>query len=275
MPELPEVETIFSEIHQKFLKKKIKKVVLHTSKLRWIIPKNLPALLKDQSFQNIARRGKYLLFYTQNGSMIIHLGMAGSLRISEHNKKPIPYERVTILFDDNTTLSLVDPRKFSACLWTNEDPLLHPLLKTLGVEPLTKDFNADYLFEKIKNRKIPIKQLIMDSKIVTGVGNIYASESLFVAKLPPLKPANTLTISQITNLVAAIKKVLKLAIKNGGTSIRDYTKSDGSNGNFQNKLYVYGKENKPCKTCGTLIKRSRHGQRSTFYCPKCQFDQNM
>ena len=271
MPELPEVETISRELGAKILHKKIRKVVIYQSKLRWLIPENLPGLVQGATFQKIERRGRYLLCRTETGTMILHLGMSGHLCYSaERPHLPAKHEHLTIYFADNTVLAFIDPRKFGACLWTEEDPLLHQLLNNLGPEPLTDNFNAAYLATKIKNRKVPIKQLIMDNKAVVGVGNIYANEALFQAKINPLTPAQQLTSFEVKTLVAAIKQVLETAIKTGGSSIRDYKKSDGSTGSFQKHFAVYRQENQPCKVCGTLIKKIRQAGRSTFYCANCQ-----
>lgn len=270
MPELPEVETIKRGLEPRILHKKITKVIILQSQLRWEIPQILTNVLLNDSFQSLNRRGKYLLCFTSKGTLIFHFGFTGSLQVLPSDFPFQAHEHLRINFNDNTSLCYTDPRKFGACLWTVEDPTSHPLIKVLGIEPLTADFNAEFLFEAVKKRKAPIKQLIMDSHIIAGVGNIYANEALFEAKIHPLIPAQNLSKSQCVELVNSIKIILNIAIQKGGTTIRDYINSEGKSGYFQQELKVYGRRGQPCKYCHTPINEMRLAQRSTFYCPKCQ-----
>jgi formamidopyrimidine-DNA glycosylase len=270
MPELPEVETICRGLKPQILNQPIQQVLVYQSTLRWPIPKNLNALLQGECFYEINRRGKYLLFVSHKGTVIVHLGLSGRLLILPAMHKKLLHEHLAIRFNNQKALCFIDPRKFGAFLLTKENPLSHALLKDLGPEPLTAEFNSTYLHEKIKHRKIPIKQLLMDGHIVAGIGNIYANEALFAAKINPLHPANKLSNNDIETLTHVIKNVLKSAILKGGTTIKDFLSHDGEIGRFQYELKVYGRGGKPCYTCKTAIKEIRLGQRSTFYCPTCQ-----
>jgi len=270
MPELPEVETTRQGIIPQVLNQTITSVVVNQYDLRWPIPKTLKVTLTGVTIKEITRRGKYLLFKTCAGTLIIHLGMSGRLLIMPQKHTLAKHEHVNINLANNYTLCYIDPRRFGAILWTKENPHEHKLLKHLGVEPLEREFNGAYLFSQTQKRKTTIKQLIMDSHIVTGVGNIYANEALFLAGINPGLPANSINKKQCDLLVKSIKKILIKAIKKSGTTIRDFATSNGKPGGFQNSLQVYGRTNNPCKKCHTPIKEIRLGQRSTFFCPKCQ-----
>lgn len=270
MPELPEVETICRGLRPHLLNQAIVKTEVLDAALRWPIPKDLPKKLTNLAFTNIFRRAKYLLFQTERGAVIIHLGLSGQLRILPTIHKPLLHEHLAIHFINKNALCLIDPRRFGTCLWTNEDPLTHPLLVDLGPEPLTPDFNLDFFFDVIKRKQIPIKQVLMDGRIVAGIGNIYANEALFMARIDPTKPAKKLAREEVETLVNAIKRVLTAAVAKGGTTIRDYITSDGSIGHFQQELKVYGRTGKPCPNCQKPIQEIRLAQRSTFYCPDCQ-----
>ena len=270
MPELPEVETICRGIASAIIDKKITSVDLNFPKLRWPVPKNLNQILACQKFNKIIRRSKYLLLTTKDGTLILHLGMSGKLVISAEAKKPEKHEHFRINFADGAILSFIDPRRFGAILWTDTNPFEHKLLKPLGPEPLTKDFSNSYLYVQAQRHKQAIKQFIMNSKIVVGVGNIYANEALFLAAINPHTPANKVTKTQYKILVTKLKNILAQAIKKGGTTIRDYATSEGKSGGFQNNLKVYGRTGEKCFVCKAIIQQTRQGQRSTFYCPRCQ-----
>ena len=270
MPELPEVETICRGLIASILKQKITDVCIHNFKLRLPISKNLPKILKKQSFQKISRRGKYILLQTKIGTLIIHLGMSGTLQIKNKNHVVAKHEHLNIYFENNLALCYTDPRRFGAILWTTKDPLKHRLLKDLGSEPLTKSFTADFLFTCAKSKKCSIKQFLMNNSVVTGIGNIYANEVLFAARINPLKKTNTLSLLQHKKLVTEIKKILQLAIKHGGTTIKDHTDSRGKKGSFQNKLKVYGKSGQLCPSCQTKLVTIKVGGRSTVFCSHCQ-----
>lgn len=270
MPELPEVETTCRGIEPHILNQIITDVVVRHPRLRWPIPKNLQTILVGEKILEINRRAKYILLQTKKGTLILHLGMSGHLRIVTKTTPVKKHDHVDIEFKNNKILRFNDPRRFGAVLWTNDSPLQHDLLKDLGVEPLTTDFSAKYLQEKARNRSVPIKSFIMDNKIVTGVGNIYATEALFVAKLHPLLPAKEVSLEALKKLVSAIKSILKTAIKNGGTTLKDFANSEGKPGYFSNHLQVYGRADEACFECGTQIEAVKIGQRTTSFCSHCQ-----
>ncbi|MCL5261647.1 MAG: bifunctional DNA-formamidopyrimidine glycosylase/DNA-(apurinic or apyrimidinic site) lyase [Gammaproteobacteria bacterium] len=270
MPELPEVETTRQGIIPKVINQTITSVVINQYDLRWPIPKTLKTALTGATIKQITRRGKYLLFETSSGTLLIHLGMSGRLLIQPKKHTFAKHEHVNIIIANDCALCYIDPRRFGAILWTKENPHEHKLLKHLGVEPLEREFNGTYLFNQTQKHKTTIKQLIMDSHIVTGVGNIYANEALFLAGINGRVPANSINKKRCDLLVKSIKKVLTKAIKMSGTTIRDFATSSGKPGGFQNALQVYGRTNNPCKKCHTPIQELRLGQRSTFFCPKCQ-----
>ena len=270
MPELPEVETTRRGIAPLITGKNIAELVLRTEKLRWPLDQNLCLLLPGQTILSVERRAKYLLLRTEKGTLILHLGMSGSLRIVPAETTENKHDHVDLIFADSSCLRFTDPRKFGALLWTEGNPLLHPLLVHLGPEPLADELTGDYLYQASRNRKIAIKAFVMDQKQVVGVGNIYASEALFGAGIDPRLPAGKIGRQRYKRLVDEIKQVLQQAISAGGTTISDFKQSDGKPGYFKQELRVYGCEHEPCRVCGQLIKAIRLGQRSTFFCAKCQ-----
>lgn len=270
MPELPEVETTLRGIQPHIENQKITAITVRHYGLRWPVPKNIHLLLRRQTIKQLERRGKYILIKIEKGTVILHLGMSGSLRILLHPLLAGKHDHIDITFENKKLLRFTDPRRFGAFLWTEEDPNLHPLLKNLGPEPLSKNFSGVYLWQQSKRRKISIKKLIMDNKIVTGVGNIYAAEALFAANIHPEAIACTLSEERLTKLVTSIKTILKAAIKKGGTTLKDFMKSDGKPGYFAFHLKVYGRAGLPCSHCQTILREKRLGQRSTVYCPLCQ-----
>ncbi len=271
MPELPEVETVRRGITPVVLHQRIQSITIRQPKLRYPIPSHLNTTLPGLHVCNITRRSKYLLLETELGSLIIHLGMSGRLHALKEATPPTKHDHVDILFENGICLRYHDPRRFGMILWTQDHPTQHPLLVQLGPEPLTDDFNADYLFAQAQKRKVPVKQFIMDSKVVVGVGNIYASESLFQAAIAPQKAAYTLSKSHCQVLVDEIKNVLHKAIIAGGTTLKDFSSADGKPGYFQQELFVYGREQQHCFKCHDgHIKKMTQGQRSTFYCSVCQ-----
>ena len=270
MPELPEVETTKRGIEPYVKGSKITKAVIRHFQLRWPVDKSLARKICHQYVLQVTRRGKYLLLRCDHGSLIIHLGMSGRLRILLAANKAQKHDHLDIEFANGYTLRYTDARRFGAVVWTDQDPLQHDLLINMGPEPLTTAFNVKYLLDKSKNKKLAIKNFIMDSHVVAGVGNIYAAEALFLAQLHPEQPAGQLTLAQAERLVAAIKNVLKKAIKKGGTTLRDYAQSDGNPGYFQQVLNVYGREKLPCRLCNSVLQLIRIGQRSTVFCPRCQ-----
>lgn len=270
MPELPEVETTRKGIAPYVVGKVVKDIIIRERQLRWPIPTTLKRSLKNQLIRKLRRRAKYLLFYTDNGCMILHLGMSGSLRVIDEKQAPEKHDHVDIIFETGRTLRFRDPRKFGSILWTKDDPMEHKLIKHLGPEPLSDDFQADYLYARSRKRTKAIKTFIMDSCIVVGVGNIYASEALYHAGIKPTQRAGKVSKAKYERLTIEIKNVLAHAIKKGGTTLRDFINGEGKPGYFKNELQVYDRAGDPCNCCKTPIKIIRQGQRSTFYCTKCQ-----
>jgi len=269
MPELPEVETTRLGLLPRLQGRALSRIVVRNPRLRWPVPCDLEARLAGLTLNSLARRGKYLLFGFGATTQIVHLGMSGSLRFAEPDEPAALHDHVDWLFDDGTLLRLRDPRRFGAVLWT-DDVAGHPLLAHLGPEPLTPAFDAAYLYAQCQRRHTAIKQIIMDARVVVGVGNIYASESLFHAGIRPATAARRLSRPACARLAAAIRQVLTAAIAAGGSSLRDYVHSSGDLGYFQLQTRVYDREGLPCKACGTTIRRIVQGQRASFYCPVCQ-----
>ncbi len=269
MPELPEVETTRLGLLPRLQGRTLERIVVRNPRLRWPVPDDLQSHLGGLVLNALNRRGKYLLFDFGPATQIVHLGMSGSLRFAGPDEPAALHDHVDWLFDDGTTLRLRDPRRFGAVLWT-ENVKRHPLLAHLGPEPLTPEFDAAYLHAQCQRRSASIKQVIMDAQVVVGVGNIYASESLFHAGICPTTAGRRLSRPACARLVAAIKQVLAAAIAAGGSSLRDYVASDGELGYFQLQTRVYDREGRPCKVCATPIRRIVQGQRASFYCPRCQ-----
>lgn len=270
MPELPEVETTCRAL-QPLLGSKITDVVVRHHQLRYPVPSVLSSVLRGSKLVTLKRRAKYLLFNYGHGTIITHLGMSGSLRITSAGIEPEKHDHVDFCFDTGACLRLRDPRRFGSILWTTDDPLSHSLLKKLGPEPFDSSFNGEYLYTQALKRTMPIKQFIMDGEVVVGVGNIYANEALFLAKINPLIKANKVSKIQINRLVKAIISVLTQAIESGGTTLRDFFHSDGRSGYFQQQLNVYGRAGQVCTNCKNgRVKEVRLGQRSTFFCTHCQ-----
>jgi len=270
MPELPEVETSRRGIEPYILKQTVTDVIIRQKKLRWTIPSTLKSQLTSQLIRQVDRRGKYILLRTDAGTVIIHLGMSGSLRILDKSVAAEKHDHIDICFSNNKVLRLRDPRRFGSVLWTKADPLKHKLIAKLGPEPLSDEFSADYLFSSSRNRKVAIKTFLMNSHVVVGVGNIYANESLFSAGINPKRLANKISLPRYEKLVEDIKVILQRSIEQGGTTLRDFTQQDGKPGYFQQTLAVYGRASEPCIQCGKPVKQITQAQRSTFYCTHCQ-----
>lgn len=271
MPELPEVETTVRGIRPHLVEKTIKNVLIRNKQLRWPVPSlTLQRILPTQNILSAKRRAKYILIETSAGILVIHLGMSGTLRMVSTDTRPQKHDHFDCVLDSGMILRYNDPRRFGAILWAGYQLDSLAVLKQLGPEPLSGDFHADYLLSRAAKRSVSIKQLIMDAKIVVGVGNIYASESLFLANIHPLLCAKDLTPKQAKALCAAIQKVLKAAIKKGGTTLKDFYQSDGKPGYFRHELKVYDREGLACSICRTPIASIVLGQRSTYFCPSCQ-----
>jgi len=273
MPELPEVETTRLGLIP-LLGQTVERVVIRNGSLRWPIPASLPGLLQGQALRKLTRRAKYILAHFDNGVLLLHLGMSGRICLLAQDEPAQKHDHFDICFANGQVLRLRDPRRFGAVLWAGQNPDEHMLLKVLGPEPLDDAFTAEYLHQHMRTRSAAIKTTIMDSHLVVGVGNIYASESLFRARIHPEKPARDLTLAECGRLVGEIKSTLLDALAAGGSSLRDFFGADGNPGYFQQQYFVYGRANdkggEPCRVCGMPIKMIRQGQRSTFYCPVCQ-----
>lgn len=270
MPELPEVETTRRAIAPYIEGKTITAVLVRNAGLRWPVPAELATILPGQRITSVDRRGKYLLVRCGSGTLILHLGMSGRLSVVPAATPAGKHDHLDIVVDD-LSLRFNDPRRFGTALWTgNEDPLQHGLLAKLGPEPLEKEFDSKYLFSKSRNRKVAIKQFIMDSHIVVGVGNIYANEALYRAGIRPERPAGKLSATDCRRLVMAISEVLRAAIAEGGTTIRDFRVGEEQAGYFAVQLKVYDRAGAPCPACGTPIDMHRQGGRSTYFCSRCQ-----
>jgi len=271
MPELPEVEVTRQGILTYVENQVINKIIVRQPKLRWPIPvKTLKNNLLNAKVHSLTRRGKYLLFEVESGYFLIHLGMSGYLRVLSNNHPPGKHDHFDLYFKNNHLIRFNDTRRFGAVLWLGEKPFEHKLLSQLGVEPLTKNFNQDYLYKKSRNIKTNIKTFLMNQKIVVGIGNIYANEALYSAGIHPLRAAASLDSPSFALLVTAIKKILHSAIRQGGTTLKDFSKADGKPGYFGQSLNVYGKSNHPCPQCNQLIQQQRVNQRSTYFCAQCQ-----
>jgi formamidopyrimidine-DNA glycosylase len=269
MPELPEVEITRRGIEPFVLGRTITGVTVRNPNLRWRVPRNIARHLVGRQVNRVLRRGKYLLLECKGGSLILHLGMSGSLRVIDSGVPPRKHDHVDLLFGDKT-LRLRDPRRFGAVLWNEGEAKRHHLLETLGVEPLGKEFSPDYLYRATRGRNITIKQLLMNACVVAGIGNIYANESLFRAGIRPSKRARRLSLERCERLVGAVRETLAAALAAGGSSLRDFVHSDGASGYFQQQYYVYDRAALPCRICGSRIRVARLGQRSSFYCARCQ-----
>ncbi len=270
MPELPEVEVVCRGIEPHLVRQHITSVIIRNPCLRWPIPNNLKNVLAGLEIREVTRRGKYLLLDCGKGTLILHLGMSGSLLILASKTPPQKHDHFDLTLGNGMILRLRDPRRFGAVLWTTSDVMRHRLLAHLGPEPLTATFSGNLLYEKTRGRSASIKEILMNSSIVVGIGNIYASEALFHAGINPKIAAGRIGINRYDKLVCVIKKTLKLAITAGGSSLRNFVNSNSSPGYFQQQYWVYKRSGKPCRKCGVAIKQIKQGQRSSFYCPGCQ-----
>jgi len=270
LPELPEVETTRRGIEPQLRGRRIRGALVHDARLRWPVSANLDATLAGQRVLAVQRRAKYLVLRLTRGSLIVHLGMSGNLRLLPQANARLKHDHVEIRLDSGLALRLNDPRRFGSVLYTSDDPLAHPLLRDLAPEPLEERFDGAYLHAVTRRRRVAIKQLLLNSRLVTGVGNIYASEALLHARIRPRRAARTLSLADCTRLAAAIRRVLGAAIRAGGTTLRDYVGADGEPGYFRQRLYVYERAGLACRRCRTPIRQITQGQRSTYYCPSCQ-----
>ena len=269
MPELPEVETTKTGLHQLITGQTIESVEIFKPKLRWDIPSHLSNSINKKSVLSVNRLAKYLLIEFDNGTLIIHLGMSGSLSVVAQSCGLNKHEHFVVNFTNQSSMRLKDPRRFGAVLWCDKNET-HSLLANLGIEPLKNEFNAYYLYQSFRGKKRSIKSLITDSKIIVGIGNIYALEALFMAKISPLTLVNQLNKRHSTVLVTAIKTVLTEAITQGGTTLKDFSNVDKKPGYFVQKLAVYGRAGMACVNCLGIIIQVKQNNRSSYYCPFCQ-----
>ncbi|WP_286264144.1 bifunctional DNA-formamidopyrimidine glycosylase/DNA-(apurinic or apyrimidinic site) lyase [Thalassotalea atypica] len=269
MPELPEVEVCRLGITPHVINKKVLDVIVRHWQLRWPIPEQVLSL-KGLELLGVERRSKYLILKFATGSLLIHLGMSGTIRVIEHTTPVIKHDHFDLMFEHGKALRLNDPRRFGAVLWLENHQDTDNILAKLGPEPLSSDFGPGYLFSKAKNRKVPVKTFIMNNDIVVGVGNIYANEALFKAGILPTAPVGKLSQKRFNILTEEIKRVLKKAIEQGGTTLKDFTQADGKPGYFAQSLDVYGRAGQPCVNCNEPLKEVRQSNRSSVYCANCQ-----
>ena len=272
MPELPEVETTCSGIRPHVIEQMVTDVVIRQFSLRWPITENMPELMIGHRLNLVFRRGKYLLLEFSHGTALIHLGMSGSMRIlnADSGSGAEKHDHFDIKFGNGKVLRYNDPRRFGAFLWAGDEPLQHKLIANLGVEPLDDAFDANYLYKASRNRKIAVKQFVMNAQLVVGVGNIYANESLFLAGIRPTRAANQISLARYSRLVFIIKEVLTKAIKQGGTTLKDFNQVDGKPGYFAQSLLVYGRAGENCTQCNTTLIEIRQSSRSSVFCNQCQ-----
>jgi formamidopyrimidine-DNA glycosylase len=270
MPELPEVETTRRGLAPLLVGQRIRAAIVRNRALRQPVPRALPRLLAGATVSGVARRGKYLLIACGTGTLVLHLGMSGRLWVVDDATPPGPHDHFDLVLENSTVVRLRDPRRFGLVLWREGAVLERAPLAGIGPEPLAPEFDGAKLHRATRSRKAAIKSVLMDSRTVAGIGNIYANEALFRAGISPRVPARRVGRARCERLVIAVKQTLELAINAGGSSLRDYVGSDGMAGNFQSQFMVYDRAGRPCPRCGTAIRGIRQGQRSTFYCPRCQ-----
>ncbi|MBA1273291.1 bifunctional DNA-formamidopyrimidine glycosylase/DNA-(apurinic or apyrimidinic site) lyase [Stutzerimonas azotifigens] len=269
MPELPEVETTRRGIEPHLLGHRVSRVIVRERRLRWAIPEDLDVRLSGQRIESVERRAKYLLIHAEQGTLIAHLGMSGSLRLVDPSLSVGKHDHVDVLLDSGMALRYTDPRRFGALLWS-DDPHAHVLIAGLGPEPLGEAFDGDRLYRLSRGRSMAVKPFIMDNAVVVGVGNIYASEALFAAGIDPRRAAGSISRARYLKLAVEIKRILAMAIERGGTTLRDFVGGDGKPGYFQQELFVYGRAGELCKSCGGTLREIRLGQRASVYCARCQ-----
>lgn len=270
MPELPEVETALRGIAPHLTGRRILRLVVRERRLRWPVPPTVDEAVAGQRINALRRRAKYLLLELDLGTLLLHLGMSGSLRVLPAETPPGAHDHIDLMLTDGRCLRLRDPRRFGSLHWVPPPVEAHPLLSRLGPEPLSEAFDGGYLYRRAQGRRAAVKTFIMDSQIVVGVGNIYASESLFMAGIHPRRPAGRIGAQRYDRLAESIQQVLAAAIAEGGTSLRDFVQEDGNPGYFAQQLRVYGREGAPCPGCGQPVRQQRIGQRSSFFCSHCQ-----
>jgi formamidopyrimidine-DNA glycosylase len=268
MPELPEVETTRRGLEPHVLGRRIVALKVYDPRLRWRVPDDLPPKVAGRLITGCSRRAKYILLGLEAGTLLLHLGMSGTLRVLPADTPRITHDHYDLLLDSGQLLRFNDPRRFGSLHYASGDPQQHPLLARLAPEPFDPQFDSDYLWRITRRRRASIKQVLMNSRLVVGVGNIYAAETLFRARIRPRRRAQSLSREETKRLVKEVRAVLSTAIKVGGTTLRDYVGADGEPGYFRQRLYVYAR--KECRVCGTLIRQLTQQGRSSYYCPVCQ-----
>jgi formamidopyrimidine-DNA glycosylase len=268
MPELPEVETTRRGIAPHACERLISQVIVREPRLRWPVDPDLPGILTGARITAVRRRAKYLLLDTTQGTLMVHLGMSGSFRVMPADSPPLYHDHIDVVLDNQQCLRYNDPRRFGSFHLIHNDQ--HSLLDHLGPEPLSEAFTGDYLYRMSRNRKVSVKQFLMDGKVVVGVGNIYANEALFAVGIRPDRGAGRISLARYQRLVAAVRAILEGAIQQGGTTLRDFVGGDGKPGYFAQQLFVYGRAGKPCKQCTTTLREIRQNNRSSVWCPSCQ-----
>lgn len=270
MPELPEVETTLRGLIPHLLGRQVTQVLVRTPALRWPLPPHLAELLRGRTIRGLSRRAKYLLIAFDHGTMLLHLGMSGHLRMVSCTTPAGKHDHVDLQLSDGQQLRYHDPRRFGALLWIEQDPHSHPLLRQLGPEPFAPEMTGDYLYSLAQGRRATVKSFVMDQKVVVGVGNIYASEALFRAGIHPQRAAGRISKARFEDLAEAIREVLSAAIAAGGTTLRDFANAAGRPGYFSQQLRVYGRSGQPCPGCGAVLCQQRIAQRASYFCPRCQ-----
>ena len=270
MPELPEVETTLRGIQPYLQNQCIKNIIVRDFRLRWPIRTDLNQIMSGAIVSELRRRSKYIFISTSQGALIIHLGMSGSLRIVDAGLQAGKHDHVDLVLGSDKAVRFHDPRRFGCVLWTDEDLAQHRLIKHLGPEPLSSDFDGDLLYRRSRGRQLAVKNFIMDAKVVVGVGNIYASESLFRAGIDPRRSAGKISRKRYIELAKRIRETLIRSIELGGTTLRDFVNPEGAPGYFEQTLLVYGRASQSCQQCDSAIRQVVLGQRSSFYCPNCQ-----
>ena len=270
MPELPEVESTRRGLAREIVGRTVAAMTVRDRRLRWPVPDALPRVLTGRTIRDIRRRAKYLLIGVENGTVLVHLGMSGSLRVLDSRTGPRLHDHIDMVLDDGRCVRYHDPRRFGCWLWIDSDPERHRLLAHLGPEPLEPEFDGASLYRRLRGRTAPIRNLLMDARIVAGVGNIYANEALFVAGIDPRRAAGRIALRRIDRLARAVRCVLNVALEAGGTTLRDYAQADGAAGAFASRLAVYGRDGEPCPRCATPIARTLLGQRTAWFCRRCQ-----
>lgn len=270
MPELPEVETTRRGLEPRVVGRRIRDVIVRNRNLRWPVPRDLAKRMRGEQFLAVRRRGKYLLFDCHEGHLLVHLGMSGRLTLVPADCPAKKHDHVDVSLEGAELLRLTDPRRFGAMLWLRGPAERHALLKGLGVEPLEAEFSGEYLHRKARGRHVAVKQFLMNAAIVTGVGNIYASEALFHAGIHPARAAGRISPARWERLAASVRATLLRAVAAGGTTLRNYRSVSDEAGAFAGQCAVYGREGEPCITCGRAVRLLRQGGRATFYCGACQ-----